>query len=124
MSEFESIGTMHCRVLVDKIDLFFVPDSNHSLECSGRSYAVFVAVTLPTNDDNGEALAVPLQNSNSRGIFVDEAVPINVSKPDEMRDVLQVVLQAAQNATKVALRVKSKAGPSDVELVGVTFPAR
>lgn len=124
MSNFESIGTIHCRLLVDKFDLFFVPDSDHSLECSGRSYAVFVAVTLPKNDDNGKALAVPLQNTKSRGIFVDEAVPINVPVPvpDKMRDVLQFALQAAQNATKVALSVKGKSGSPGVELVGITFP--
>ncbi len=124
MSDFESIGTIHYRVLGKEAGLFFVPDSKHFLKYSGKSYAFFIEVPLPENGDNGEALAVPLQNIKSSGIFVDEAVPINISKPDEMRDVLQVALQAAQNETKVALRVESEPRSSVVELVGITFPAR
>ena len=128
--KFESIGTIHYRASSEGNRLFFVPESNHSLKYSGTSYAVFVSVCQPTTapdnkDADREALAVPLRNNEGCGIFIEKSVPIEIPKCcGKMRDVLQVALQAAENDTKVTVRVKKKPGCSVAELVGITFPAR
>ena len=122
MAKFESIGTIHYRVLGKEAYLFFVPDSNHSLEYSGKSYAVFVSVCLPDDKDgNREALAVPLRNNDKDGIFIEKSVPIKIRNCNDMRDAL---LRAAEKGAIITVRVKSELGSSVVELVGITFPAR
>lgn len=140
---FESIGTIHYRVSCTESCLFFVPDSNHYLKYSDKSYAAFVRVPPPEDKDGiRDALAVPLLNNENSGIVLDKSVPIeipNCNKTcDKMRVVLQVALQAAQNETKVTVTVtkkeekeveeerKKKPGCSIIiiKLVGITFPAR
>lgn len=123
----ESIGTIHYRVSCKKEDrlLFFVPDSNHSLKYSGTSYAVFICVPQPADKDVRAALAVPLRNNENHGI--ETSVTIKLPNYHKMHDdVLQVVLQAAQNHTKVTVTVRpeSTVKPESFELVGITFPAR
>ena len=122
MLELESIGTIHYRVSDMEACLFFAPDPNHSLNYSGKSYAVFVSLPPPVGKDFvREAFAVPLRNNEDSGIFIENSVPIKIRKPDYMRDVL---LRAAEKQASITVRVKSKLGSSVVELVGITFPAR
>ena len=122
MSEFESIGTIHYRVSGKGACLFFVPDSNHSLKYSDKSYAVFVIVPPPAGDDIRNALAVPLRNDKNGGILSKKYVPIEIPCPDKMGDVLQVALQAAEKQAAVTVTVKRN--NESLELVGITFPAR
>ena len=145
-SKLDSIGTIHYRYMLSGEDsLFFVPDSNHCLEYSENSYAVFVSVSPPANEDGMAnnsspdstdgartpdnedgvrcALAVPLSNNKDRGIFLKKSVPIKIPKCcDKMRDVLQVALQAAETGAAVTVTVEMN--DNSLKLVGITFPAR
>lgn len=131
-SNFESIGTIHYRYMVsDEESLLFVPDSNHCLEYSENSYAVFVSVpplakrgskdsaSSPDNEDVFRcALAVPFSNNKDRGISLKKSVPIKISDVK----IRALLLQYFDKQAAVTVRVE-RSGNS-LELVGITFPAR
>ena len=101
--EYESIGTL-CYRASSEISLFFVPDSHHLLEYSANSYAVFVGPQIfCDSDDYRKALTVRLRDDDD-GIVLKKSISIRVS-PEEMQDMLQVARRAAEQQTKVTLRV-------------------
>ena len=124
--QFESIGTILCRVTSDGPDkIFFVPDSDHLLSYSRDSYAVFVKspphrdVKSPPHRDNvRDALVVRLRDNNDLGIFIKKSIPIEISSGDDMKNV---VLLAAKQQAKVTVKVCRKS--ESIELSGITFPA-
>ena len=122
--EFESTGTILYSVLgKGKRKLLFAPDPDHFLKYSVDSYAVFVSLTPPAAKDVREALAVRLRNNEDLGFFREKSVPIEIPCPDDVREVLQVALQAAEQRAKVTVKVKVKRKNESFELVGITFPA-
>ena len=116
--EYESIGTLSYRAS-SEISLFFVPDSDHLLKYSANSYAVFVGPPLDSTKDR-EALTVRLRDDD--GIVLKKSIPIRVSAPKEMQDILQVARQAAEQQTKVTLTVMREC--KSFKLVSVTLPPR
>ena len=120
--EYESIGTLSYRAS-SEISLFFVPDSDHLLEYSANSYAVFVGPPLPDSINHRkarEALTVRLGHDDD-GVFLKKSIPIKVSRPKRMRRILQVARRAAEQHTKVTLTVTRKR--RSFKLMSVTVPS-
>ena len=118
--EYESIGTLSYRAS-SEISLFFVPDSDHLLEYSANSYAVFVGPPLPDSNTHRKALTVKLRDDDD-GIILKKSIPIKVSSSDEILALLQVARRAAEQQTKVTLTV-TREGKS-FDLVSITLPPR
>lgn len=116
--KYESIGTLSYRASC-KPSLFFVPDSDHVLEYSAGSYAVFVGRFLPGSCNDRKALAVKLRDSDN-GITLKKSLPIDV--PCEAKDLLQVAWLAAEKQTKITLTV-TRNGES-FNLQSIILPAR
>ena len=127
---YESIGTLSYRASQTSSEdsVFFVPDSDHLLQYSKNSYAVFVGpcTAEPTihkkSTKHNDALAVPLVNDDDDGIVTKKSVPIKMSKSNKMKNILQVVRVAAEKQTKVTVTVRRKR--KSFKLVGITLPPR
>ena len=122
--KYESIGTLCYRAsrTSSESGVFFVPDSNHLLQYSGNSYAIFVGLNLAKPTKHKEALAVPLGNDDDDGIITKKAVPTKVSSSKRMKNILQVVRLAAEKQAEVIVTVRRKR--KSFELVRVTLPPR
>lgn len=129
--QFESIGTIHYSLSKTSPDmLFFVPDSDHLLKYSGRSYVIFIKIPLVDGDDENirDALAVKLRANADLGVFLKESIPIRISAGDDFDNIMRVVLFAAQKQARVTVTVRDGATAKQkkdrsLELLGITFPA-
>lgn len=124
MSTFTSTGTVKVRwslAAPKKVDVFFVPDRNHSIQHDGRCYAVFVGDEAGSNGTLGSvvrAFAPECDSNGTKGILLET---LDANPPAPMCGALAHAA-AAQCKVKVKVKVKEE-GNNVLQIKDITIPA-